>query len=387
MAMVRAVLPVIVALGMALSGAAAQHAARFAPDASVAGRVDTPGEKRQVAVPGVFVTLHRVGPDSSGAIDSTRTDASGRYELTYARSTDDQSIYFTAVVYRGIAYFSAPLKSKRATGDAAAITVFDTTSKPHPFQVQGHHLVIAAPRPDGMRDVVEVWELSNDTTVTVVGRDSLAPVWTAVLPKGAQKLTAGQGDVGADAIVERGGRVALIAPFGPGVKQISYTFSLPASAFPLDVPLETPTSVLEVLVEEPLATVKGALLRATAAATTQGRTFKRFQGQDVPKGERIHVAMPATTASYRQAVLAGLASVIALLMAGALWTALSRRDRTRAPVTIAPSIVERLASEIAALDARHERGDPALTPVEYAETRAALKSRLTAALAPANDAT
>jgi hypothetical protein len=32
----------------------------------------------ETPVPGIVVTIHRVGADSSGAIDSVRTDAQGR---------------------------------------------------------------------------------------------------------------------------------------------------------------------------------------------------------------------------------------------------------------------------------------------------------------------
>ena len=195
-------------------------------------------------------------------------------------------------MYRGIAYFSTPIQSARASGEEGEITVFDTTSKPVDFHVRGHHIVVSAPRPDGSRDIVEVWELSNDTTATVVGKDTLSPVWSTALPNGATNFAAGQGDVGASSIVARGDRVVLLAPFGPGVKQISYSYSVTPSLFPLTLKLEKPTSVLEVLLEEPLAQVTGGSLRATDAATTAGRTFKRFLAQDVAGGSSVHIDVP-----------------------------------------------------------------------------------------------
>ena len=85
-------------------------------------------------------------------------------------------------------------------GDDAEIVVFDTTTQPVRVTVQGHHLVIGAPRPTGLRDIVEVYELSNDTVVTAVGRDSTTAVWSAPLPAGATNFTAGQGDVAASSI-------------------------------------------------------------------------------------------------------------------------------------------------------------------------------------------
>lgn len=353
------------------------------PVAAVAsGRVVTPGPEREVGMAGVMVTVHRVGPDSAGVLDSARSDATGRYTIRYRRFGSDDAVYFAAALHHGIAYFSSPLRGVRANADDAEITVFDTTSAPVAFTVQGHHVVVSAPRSDGGRDVVEVYELSNDTTVTVVGRDSLAPVWSAPIPRAATAFVAGQGDVSPVTLERRGDRVTLAAAFGPGVKQLSYSYTLPPSAFPLQLTLERPTSVLEVLLEEPAAQVRASALRSTGDATTQGRTFKRFVAQGAPQGEVVRIDVPVTSAGTRIGVLIGLALVIALAMAVALGRALSRRGRRAAATAIlAPTSVESRVAAIAALDARHEAGDATLHDAHYADERAALKARLTAALA------
>ena len=96
-------------------------------------------------VSGVVVTVHRVGPDSSGPLDSVRTKADGRYDIRFMRSGSEEAIYFAATVYSGIAYFSAPIRGEELRGDQAEITVFDTTSRTVPFTVQGHHVVVSAP--------------------------------------------------------------------------------------------------------------------------------------------------------------------------------------------------------------------------------------------------
>ena len=329
------------------------------------------------------VTLHRVGTDSSGPVDSVRTDASGRYAMRYRRFGADDAVYFAAAVYRGIAYFSSPLLSARASGEEGEITVFDTTTHAVDFHVRGHHFVVSGPRPDGARSMVEVWELSNDTTVTVVGRDSLTPVWSATLPRGATDFAGGQGDVSPGAVEARGDRVVLHAPFGPGVKQLSYSYTLPADAFPLTLRLEKGTIVLEVLVEEPGAQVTGADLRSMAAATTGGRTFKRFLTQDAPAGSTVRITVPVTTEAARTKVLIGLACGIVVIMIAALGRALyvGRRVAVSTPSATITHGTEALISEIARLDARQERGDAPLDEGAYAENRAALKCQLADALA------
>ena len=350
--------------------------------ALVAGRVSSPGLKTDVPIAGVVVTLHRVGTDSSGPVDSIPTDAAGKYALHYRRPVSDDAVYFAAAVYRGIAYFSTPLKSQRATGEEGEITVFDTTSRAVDLHVRGHHVVVSGPSPDGFRNIVEVWELSNDTTVTVVGRDSLTPVWTGLLPRGATNFAGGEGDVSPGSLIARGDRVVLLAPFGPGVKQISYSYTLPPSVFPLNLALEKPTVVLEVLAEEPGAQVTGAGLRAMAAATTGGRTFKRFLTQDVPAGSQVRVTVPLTAEGTRTKVLIGVAALIVLAMAGALTRALLRRRvAPREGVAARERESEFLIAAIAQLDAAREHGTTTLDAAGYANNRAALKQRLTDALA------
>jgi len=339
-----------------------------------------PSERGELPVPGAMVTLHRIGSDSAGPVDSVRTDAQGRYAFRFKRWGAADALYLAAAVHRGIAYFSAPLRGAAVRDEAAEIVVFDTTSHPVPLTVQGHHLVIGSPRPTGMRDVVEVYELSNDTVVTAVGRDSLTPVWSAPLPRGATNFVSSAGDVAATSIVARDGRVELIAPFAPGVKQLSFSYSLAPDAFPLEVSLDRPNALLEVLVEEPGAQVRAPSLRSKGNATTEGRTFKRFLAQNAPVGEQVRVEVPSTAAGARSTVVIALAVGLVLAMVGALAVAYRRGGSVRR-VAPARDTADSLAAAIAALDARREAHDTSLSDAEYAAQRAVLKARLSAALA------
>jgi hypothetical protein len=338
-------------------------------------------------MPGVMVTLHRVGPDSSGPVDSVRTDARGHYSLRYPRFGDEAAVYFAAAVYRGIAYFSSPLRGARASGDDAEITVFDTTSRPLALHVRGHHVVVSSPHPDGTRDIIEVWELSNDTTLTAVGRDSLTPVWRVQLPAGAQKFVGGPGDVAASALSTRGDSVVLLAAFGPGVKQLSYTYALPPSRFPLRFSAAQPTGVFEVLVEEAGGQVSGGTLRAMDAATTQGRTFKRWLGQEVAPGQSVLITVPTTSAAVRTRLLIALASLIVAAMAVALVRALRTRGGPEPLVVQAAPTRDSLIAQIATLDARQEHGDSALSADAYTAERTRIKAELAALLAGSNRTT
>jgi hypothetical protein len=361
--------------------AAPRAPAAPAPPSVVEGRVVRPAVTGEAPVAGLVVTIHRVGTDSSGPIDSMRTDARGAYRFAYRRWGDANAIYFVSAVYRGIAYFSPPMRAAEVRGHDAEIIVFDTTTSPVRFTVQGHHYVIGTPGPTGVRDIVEVYEISNDTVVTAVGRDSLSAVWSAPLPRGFTNFTPASGDVAASSLRARDGRVELIAPFAPGVKQLSFTYRLDGRAFPLEIVLDRPHALLEVLVEEPAAQVRSASLRGQGTATTEGRTFKRFLAQNAPEGERVRIEVPSTAASARSTVVVALSVAVTVAMIAALWIAYRRGAGARRIVIAPRESVESLAGAIAALDARRDAHDASLSDEEYAAQRSALKARLSAMLA------
>jgi len=371
----------------AVGQGAADSVARF-----VSGKVLRPGAKEMRPVAGVWVTLHRVGPDSSGPLDSARTLRDGGYSFRYRSSGNAQAIYFLSVSYGGVAYFSAPLRDERVTGDDAEITVFDTTSAPIPLHLQGRHIVVSSPNSAGLREIVEVYEVSNDTTVTRISPDDAHPTWRAILPAAAEGFQVAQADISPSSIRSDSGLVTTVAPFAPGLKQISFSYELPESAFPLEVPLTDSVPVLEVLLEEPAAKVSGARLAQVAAATIEGRTFNRFLAQSAPKNAVVTiVAPPPGTPPLAERFLVVLVAVIIFVMSVAF--ALYYRRR-RAPVaaravdwspppTSESAEAARIARDIAALDEAHERDGAggAAADDAYRTRREELKRALAAELA------
>lgn len=372
----------------AQGGPATPQAAAGDPDSSVAadtvrrlvsGRVVRPGDRAVLPTPGVWVTLHRVGADSSGPLDSMRTRPDGGYTFHYRHSGSSQAVYFVSVSYHGIAYFSEPLRDARVTGDEAEITVFDTTSDPISLHVRGRHIVVSSPGVDGLREIVEVYEISNDTSLTRISPDDAHPTWSALIPQGAEDFQLAQADISPSSIHADSGKVTSVAPFAPGLKQISFAYRLRESAFPLDIPLADSVPVLEVLLEEPGAKVSGARLTQVAPAAIEGRTFNRFLAQGAPKNAVFTIVTPPpATPPLNRRYQVVLVAVISILMLGALALALSRRRgvarsyggygggfgasaggapplAANQPLPTEGAEAARLARAIAELDAQHER--------------------------------
>ena len=373
----------LIAAGLApYHGAAAQQPSAAPADAGrrVVGHVVRPAPRGTQPVAGIWVTLHRVGSDSAGPLDSLRAGADGRFAFDYRRTGREDAVYFVSASYGGIAYFAEPLRAEVAEAEAD-ITVFDTTSAPVPLKVRGRHVIVSAASASGRRTVTEVYELSNDTTVTAVA-PAAGATFTAVLPDGAADPQVGSGDVAGEAVAFDGGRVSVTAPFAPGLKQLAYAYTLPAEAFPLRVPVLRGAEVLEVLVEEPTAQVSGAGLAATDSATVSGRTFRRFLAQDVKPSAVAQIGVPPAPAFGRRGYLAALAALIGGAMLVALLRALAFRRRTAPAAAAAPALADRIVHEIAALDRGFEqRTAPSdADRASYAARRAELKAQLTAAL-------
>jgi len=261
----------------------------------VSGRIVRPGARDVEPVSGVWVALHRVGPDRAGPLDSVKSDSRGRYAFNYMRTGSEDAIYFVSASYDGIAYFTPPLAEGKVGGNDGEVTVFDTTSHPVPMSVRGHHVVVSAVDANGLRSVVEVYDLSNDSSVTRIAPTDTPKdaTWQAHVPPGAVNFQVGQGDIPAAAVSFATGVVNVYAPIAPGIKQLSYSYLLPAKSFPLSLPLEKETGIYEILIEEKAGSVTGPHFREMDPVSVDERNFRRFLASDMPRNSVAVVDLPA----------------------------------------------------------------------------------------------
>jgi len=288
-----------------------------------------PGIKSMEPVSGAWVVLHRVGPDRSGPLDSLQSDAGGRYRFEYLRSGSEDAVYFVSAMHGGIAYFTPPLTERRIGGRAGEITVFDTTSSDVPISVRGHHVVISAVDTRSERSIVEVFELSNDSSVTRIAPNERpeSATWATHLLPAATNFRVTQGDIPAEAVALTNGRVNVFAPLAPGVKQVSFSYSVPASSFPLRMLLRARTDIYEVLIEDETGSVTGPKFREMDPVTVDARSFRRFLAADVPQNSVTVIDLPPALASA--AIDPRYMVAITLLIGGAMVLALARALRRR----------------------------------------------------------
>ena len=356
------------------------------PPRTVMGRVVRPvvGGRPPRPVSGVQVVLHRIGTDGAGPLDSLRTDRDGRYRFRYRRTGSDDAMYIVSAEHDGIAYFASALRDEDVSGDDAEIVVFDTTSAPLPIQVNARHVVVSSAL-EGERQVLEIYELANDTLLTLVPGERERAVWTAVVPPSAHDFAV-PADLGIAQSSLRlvDGRVLLFAPFTPGIRQIAFSYRIPVDSFPLRLPLERPTRSLEVMLEEPTASASAPGLAAAESVSVDSRSFRRFMGSELPASAVLTIDAPVPPAESRVLPVALTVTAIGVVMLVVLARSFARRSpgtpRTAAGQRLS-SVV--LAQRLAALDAAFARLPSPTDEARdaYQAQRAAIAAEHDAALA------
>ena len=288
-----------------------------------------PGVRRMDPVSGAWVVLHRVGPDRAGPLDSIQSDARGRYSFNYVRSGSEDAVYFVSASHDGIAYFTPPLTGPDVSGEDGEITVFDTTSGHVPVTLRGHHVVVSAADANAQRSIVEVYDLSNDSSVTLVavGDAPSGATWQTHISPGAANFKVDQGDISPAAVTYDKGVVSVFAPLAPGVKQLAFSYSLPAKTFPLKLPLEKETGVYEIMIEEKAGSVTGPHLKEVEAVNVGDRNFRRFLASDMPQNSVAIIDLPPPPATHtidRRYLVA-----LTLLIGGSMILALAQALRRR----------------------------------------------------------
>jgi len=274
------------------------------------------------------VVLHQVSMGGDGRpIDSTSTDAQGRYTLTIRRP-DSTALYVVSSWHAGIAYFSEPVVPSRSTSvPLRALYVYDTSSAGPAVRVARRLMTVAKLKRDGSRDVLELLELENPGPATRVAADTLRPTWAGAIPAAAIQFQVGQGDLSARAVTLRGDSVAVFGPIPPGErKQLSYAYVLPATARRVDLPIDQPTAEVDLLLEDTAAVVRAARLDSLGVERIEGRRFARYRTPALGAGAQLAIAFSDRPLAP-EALVPFVVGLAALALAVGFVVALRRKPR------------------------------------------------------------
>jgi hypothetical protein len=323
---------------------------------------------------GVRVLLHRVGRDSQGPIDSTRSDGRGGFQFTFR--PDTSAFYLLSAEHAGIEYFSPPVSTNPQRPDTGVRVVLFDTSSTTPISLVARHLVITRPGQDGSRGVLDLMVLRNDSRLTRTTSDTTRPTWSAPLPPGTIGLDVAESDFSREAVARRGDSVIVVAPFAPGEKQLTVQYLIPSGRDVVELPFARSGAAINILAEEKDVQVTGRGVALADSQVLQGRSFRRWTGV-APGDGVVRIVLPGTWRTPTW-LLAALVGTLALILAGAGWRLLAVRSVRPTPRT------GELIDAIAALDVRYA-GREGETPVDewnsYLGERARMKAQLEASLA------
>ena len=369
----------------ALAACALALPAPGAAQAVAAGRVLRPGASDTAPVSGARVVLHRIGADAQGPIDSLVSGEAGRFRFRF--SPDTGAIYLLSARYQSIEYFSQPVSAGVTRPDTGLSLLVHDTSSAAPVGLGTRHLIIPRAGDDGTRDALDLIILRNESHLARVAPDSMGASWSMPLPPGSEGLEVGESDVSSETVSRRGDSLYLGAPIGPGEKQLSLQYHLPPDMSVVAVPVGAGGGTMNLLVEDPGASVTGPGLAAVDSQVVLGRLFRRWSGE-VPAGAIIRIQLPVS-GGESTLVLALLVAGVALGLGVAAWR-LGRRSTAPSAAPPAPRRLEPAAerevllSRIARLDATYAGRESEMSTEEwqdYVARRARLKAELESALA------
>lgn len=328
------------------------------------------------------VTLHEVGPDSAGELESTSVSPEGRFSFRLPSVPDPATghqVYFASIRYRDILYFGPAIAEAVQLDTLYVIQVYDTTAAPAggqelPVAVRNVFLESSG---DGWQ-VTDLFQVRNGTERTYVA--SRGPVWVYPLPPEAANLTVGQSDLAPDAVELDGHILKVSAPLPPGERLYMVRYTLPE----LETSFPTPgvTERMELLVREPAPPLTVDPLQPTQPVELeQGSSYRRYAGRSLSGGRVVITVSEESSGIPVRWVAVALALVLSV--AGIL--AMRRVGGTDTPEPAAPGpgpggARQAVLLEIARLDeafSREDDPDPARTR-EYRRRREALKEKLRA---------
>jgi hypothetical protein len=136
-----------------------------------------------IPVPGLDVSLHRIGAEEGGVAGADVTDDRGRFAFSVEASDNEEdrsTVYLVTARYKDVVYFGEALHMVRESSDDYVIVVYDT--KPVvDFPLSSRQTVVAT---NGSAfEVLDMFELSNDADSSLVR--AAEAKWMVRLPDGA----------------------------------------------------------------------------------------------------------------------------------------------------------------------------------------------------------
>lgn len=248
-----------------------------------------PGERPGAA--SMTVELHRVTADGGSVVDSAVTGPDGSFRFSLS-DDEERPLFLVAARHQGVRYFGPALHAGLDPEGPYEVVVYDTSavaSPPADLRVAVRHVVVTR-GPQGGLDVAEVIDVVGPTDRTLVAASDSVALWSTALPDAATQVEELEGQMPTGAVEFLEGRARLRSMIPPAGVRLSYTYRLPGET--LELPIEHPTTRIELVVAGADAEVRGATHAETS--TRAGRLLHRYEGVSLESGETLEVRLVPT---------------------------------------------------------------------------------------------
>ena len=333
------------------------------------------------ALPSKQVTLHRVGTDTSGPVDSLSTDQDGSFRFTLPSIPDpgvEQTVFFASVLHDGVSYFGSAIHLAVQLDTLYEIRVYDSESAP----AEGAGLPLQA-RYVLLEEQQGFWTATDLLQVNNPGERTLVAVaegitWSYPLPEGATDLEIGGGEMTPDAAELVGSSLRVKSSIPPGMREFVVRYRLADPFVTLSLPGFT--GEMELLVREPAPPLDVVGLQPAAPIEMEaGVTYRRFVEASLVEATVTLSEGEGQPIVPTRWLAVGLSLVLAI---ASLYTVLRPRTavagHAEAPVSPEVTSFERrqmILLEVARLDESRDKGEIALED-EWAARRRVLIERL-----------
>ena len=279
------------------------------------------------AVADAMVLLHRITSVSGEIVDSTASDASGRFRLTIDEEENPEVLYAASAVRGGVNYFGPILHPGMDPPDGYAIVVHEVESIEAPVTenpVLMRHIVVS-PTAHGLLQVGEVIDIAGTEGRALRTTDTSIPIWSMDLPRGYQSWAPIEGGIPPESISESDGRVEARATLPPNGMRLSYGYFIEGPD--LDFPIEYPTERFEIILVGVAEDRLRGLSPGELPDVPPGSDAKRFVASNLEPGTSVGLTIESEPVAWGPVLIAALIG-IAFLGAAAVSARMARRPTT-----------------------------------------------------------
>lgn len=247
------------------------------------------------------VTVHILTNRAKTGEQRVRTDGAGRFRVE-GLATGPETLYFTVVEYGRVAYFpDRPVMFQTPEPQTTEITVYEATPTAEALTFERLNMLVLDVTPTVMT-IMEMGAVHNASDKTFAADPQAtgsARTLRFALPPGATGISP-QAGLPQDSLETTADGFASTDPVKPGRREVAFSYELPYKSASLDLArtFTLPVGVFTVYLPGDDVQLVGPGLTVNDTADLGGRTFRRYEMQNVTPGADVRFRLSGLPAPF-----------------------------------------------------------------------------------------